>query len=193
APAKAARALQELLPLKDAIDLVTCPGDMGETVARALGFTPIVIPLGDSSAQTTAEHTREAAREMARRKVDLILFAGGDGTARDIYEAIGDAGVPVIGIPAGVKIHSAVYGTTPRNAGRLAAMYLEGTVTDVRLQEVMDIDEDAFREDRVAARLYGYLPVPHEASLVQGLKVGRTEGEDANVEAIAHFVVDEMD
>lgn len=130
---------------------------------------------------------------MARRKVDLILFAGGDGTARDIYKAIGDTGIPVIGIPTGVKIHSAVYATTPRNAGKLAAMYLQGTVTDVHLREVMDIDEEAFRQNRVTAKLYGYLPVPHEERLVQGLKAGRAEGEEANVQAIAHFVVDQMD
>lgn len=190
---KASMALEALVPLKDDIELLTCPGDMGEAVARAIGFEPTVIELGGKGSRTTAQDTIRAAREMAKRKVDLILFAGGDGTARNIYEAIGDADVPVIGIPAGVKMHSAVYATTPRSAGTLAAMYLQGTITNVRLHEVMDIDEEAFRDNRVSAKLYGYLPVPHEERLVQGLKSGRAEGEEAAVQAIAHYVVDEMD
>lgn len=193
APRKAVRALEELLPLKDEVELLTGPGDMGETVAREAGFTPVVIPTAEPGTKTTAADTIHLAREMAKRNVDLILFAGGDGTARNIYEAIGDAGVPVIGIPAGVKIHSAVYATTPRNAGKVAAMYLQGDIPDVQLHEVMDIDEEAFREHRVEAKLYGYLPVPHEEELVQDLKSGRAEGAEANVQAIAHGVVDDMD
>lgn len=193
APRKASRALEELLPLQDDIQLLTGPGDMGEKVAREVGFDPIVIPAGEPGMRTTAADTIHVAREMAKRNVDLILFAGGDGTARNIYEAVGEAKVPVVGIPAGVKIHSAVYATTPRNAGKVAAMYLQGDIPDVKLHEVMDIDEEAFRQHRVDAKLYGYLPVPHEEELVQGLKAGRAEGEEANVQAIAHGVVDDMD
>ena len=140
---------------------------MGEDEARAAGLEPTVVgslagrrtwlelergrghdesALGAAAAfaATTPEDTEEAARALESAGVDLTLFAGGDGTARDIYAAIGDR-VPVMGVPAGVKIHSAVFATTPRAAGELVALYLDRRVTGLREREVMDIDEDAFR------------------------------------------------
>jgi predicted polyphosphate/ATP-dependent NAD kinase len=191
APGRAVDALRRLIPLRDEIELVTYPGEMGEDEARECGFEPRVI--GEiSPGETTAEDTKTAAGEMLEYGVDLILFAGGDGTARDVYEAV-DGEVPVLGIPAGVKIHSAVYAINPKSAGELAALYLRGGPVTVRGSEVMDIDEDAFREDRVSARLYGYLKVPYERALVQGSKEGSSYQEDFVLEAIARDIVDDMD
>lgn len=191
APGRAVEALRRLIHLKEEIELMTYPGEMGEDEARECGFEPSVI--GEiASDETTAEDTKRAAGEMLERGVDLILFAGGDGTARDVYEAV-DGDVPVLGIPAGVKIHSAVYAINPKSAGELAAMYLRGGPVTVRESEVMDIDEDAFREDRVSARLYGYLNVPYERALVQGSKEGSSYQEDFVLEAIARDIVDDMD
>jgi len=120
-----------------------------------------------------------------------LLFAGGDGTARDIYEAVG-LDLAVLGIPAGVKIHSAVYATSPGSAGELAALYLNGRVTSLREAEVMDLDEEAVRQGVVAASLYGYLNVPFRTSLVQNLKVAST-GESAAQAAIALDVADKAE
>lgn len=102
---------------------------------------------------------------MRRIDVDLILFAGGDGTARDLYNAIGDS-VPALGIPAGVKIHSAVYAINPTSAGDLAALYLQGNLSTLREAEVMDLDEEAYRQGVVFPRLYGYL-IPFHKERVQ--------------------------
>jgi predicted polyphosphate/ATP-dependent NAD kinase len=128
----------------------------------------------------------QAAKEMAERGVDLILFAGGDGTARNIYTAVGTS-IPVLGIPAGVKIHSAVYAINPRSAGEVASLFLKSQVVNIREAEVMDIDEDAFREGRVNARLYGYLKVPVERRM-QSVKSG-ARSEKAEVEGIAAEIV----
>jgi predicted polyphosphate/ATP-dependent NAD kinase len=190
AQARVALALERLKPLKDAIELVTYPGEMGEAAARACGFEPVVVG-AIRPGQTTAEDTRRAARELRELGVDLLLFAGGDGTARDIYEAVGEDLV-VLGIPAGVKIHSAVYATHPGAAGELAALYLEGRSDGVREAEVMDIDEEAFRQGSLSARLYGYLRIPVRAGMVQSQKVP-SSGEDASVAAIAIEVVEKME
>ncbi len=192
AAAKAALALQPLMKIKNEIKLVTCPGEMGEDTARYCSFEPELI--SGIIEPTTAEDTEEAAKAMAEMGVDLLLFAGGDGTARNIFNAIGDdSALPALGVPAGVKIHSAVYATSPRNAGELAVQFLKDAGLPVRRSEVMDIDEDAFREGRLSARLYGYLQVPCSGELMQHLKIGGAETEESVLDAIAENVVEKIE
>jgi predicted polyphosphate/ATP-dependent NAD kinase len=183
------QALQQLRPLHR-LQLITYPEEMGEQAARVCGFAPTVIGTIASGATTPAD-TVQAAREMLALQAQLLLFAGGDGTARDIYNAVGTA-VPVLGIPAGVKIHSAVFATSPRNAGNLARAYLEGQVSSLREAEVMDIDEQAIRQGVVSAKLYGYLQIPFQRRWVQSLKAASDPGEQSAVAAIASDIVDRM-
>jgi predicted polyphosphate/ATP-dependent NAD kinase len=198
---RAVEALERIKPVGD-LQIITYPGEMGEDAARASGFVPTIIGSIERG-ETTAEDTRNAARDMQRLEVDLVLFAGGDGTARDVYSAIGEGSDVadgyirrirlVLGIPAGVKIHSAVFATNPRSAGDLALLALQGRASGRREAEVMDIDEEAFRQGIVAARLYGYLNIPFQRRLVQGLKTASDPGEKVATEAIAWEVVDGMD
>jgi predicted polyphosphate/ATP-dependent NAD kinase len=187
---RAAQALERIKSIED-LELITYPGEMGEDAARACGFEPTVSGL-IKQGETTPQDSKNAAQEMQRSKVDLLLFAGGDGTARDIYSAIGE-GLPVLGIPAGVKIHSAVFATSPSNAGDLAVSYLQGRVSSLKEAEVMDVDEEAFRQGIVAAKLYGYLKIPFQRRLVQSLKVASSPGEELSMEEIACYVVDRME
>jgi predicted polyphosphate/ATP-dependent NAD kinase len=189
---RAAEAMRRLK--KSAVDLekfVTYPGEMGENVAVRCGFSPVII--GDiNHGETTAVDTRRAAREMLALGVDLILFAGGDGTARNIYEAVRDT-VPVIGIPAGVKIHSAVFGVNPPSSGELAAKFLRGEIHTLRDAEVMDMDEAAYRQGIVSPYLFGYLQIPYQRRLVQSRKSPNPVSEEATLHAIALDVIDHMD
>jgi predicted polyphosphate/ATP-dependent NAD kinase len=211
APHRAELALARLARLRDVVEIVACPGEMGEAEARACGFEPVVLEdvvgaatargarwgasdtLPDGAPLTSPADTEAAARAMRDMGVDLLLFAGGDGTARNVCSAIGGE-VAALGVPAGVKIHSAVYATTPASAGDLAALFLYDRPAAVRLREaeVMDIDEEAFRDDRVSARLYGYLNVPYERTMVQSAKAGGVAGDAADLRAIAAEVVNEM-
>jgi len=188
-PGRAMEALNVISAIKDRVELVTYPGEMGEDEARACGFEPTVIG-SIVPGETTPQDTRNAAREMLETGVDLVLFAGGDGTARDLCEAV-DGEVPVLGIPAGVKIHSGVFATSPRNAGELAMRYLQGRAS-LRDAEVMDIDEEEFRRDRLSARLYGYMKVPQDEGLLQSIKVGSGAQEEHSLRAIAADVVERM-
>ncbi|MCJ7436013.1 MAG: ATP-NAD kinase family protein [Anaerolineales bacterium] len=187
------RATSSLLPLsaiRDTLEVFTYPLEMGETSARDAGFTPKVIGAIRSGA-TTADDTQRAARELCALDVDLLLFAGGDGTARDICKAIPAAQVPCLGIPAGVKIHSGVYATNPRHAGELAMLYLEDKAR-LREAEVLDLDENAYRAGRVSTHLYGYLNVPHRPLLMQNQKVPSPASEVRQAESIAVAVIEEM-
>ncbi len=188
-PGRAIQALQAISRIKDQIELTTYPHEMGEDEVRACGLVPHVIGSITKGA-TTAEDTRRAVRQMEQQGIDLLLFAGGDGTARDIYHAVGQR-VPALGIPAGVKIHSAVYAVTPRHAGEVAARFLEGKL-NVHVAEVMDIDEDAFRRGTVSATLLGYLQSPKDRRFVQSVKSGGIQGEREAQLGIAADVIDQM-
>jgi len=190
-PQRTLKALNRLFLIKDEIELITYPGEMGEDVAIQSGFKPRVIgsiTLGN----TSSEDTMAACKDMLNLKIDLLLFAGGDGTARDIYNVV-KSELIVLGIPTGVKIHSAVFTYNPERAGDLAIMYLHGKVKELKETEVMDIDEEAFRNGFVAAKLYGYLKIPSERKHTQGLKAGSLPTEKYSQESIAQKIIDDME
>ena len=190
-PRRAQLALEMLSPFEEQLEVFTSPGEMGEEVVSCCGLGATVVGT-ITPGKTTGEDTIRAAGEMRGLEVDLLLFAGGDGTARDVYEAVGLT-LPVLGIPAGVKIHSAAFASSPMAAGELAASYLRGGVPSLREVEVMDIDEDAFRRDVLSARLYGYLKIPFRRALVQGAKSASGPGEEAAQRAIAIAIVELME
>jgi predicted polyphosphate/ATP-dependent NAD kinase len=169
--------------------LATYPEEMGASVAAEAGFEPAVlgsIPAGG----TTGEDTRRAVRDLCAWGAELIVFAGGDGTARDVASAV-EGAVPVIGIPAGVKIHSSVFAVTPRHAADVVREFLVGRVR-MEEREVLDIDEELFRAGVVAPRLFGYLQVPCVRDLVQRAKAG-SKADPSTARGIAFGVLDEMD
>ncbi|WP_420555338.1 ATP-NAD kinase family protein [Neptuniibacter marinus] len=191
-PKAGLRTLQALEVLKGLnIELVTYPAEMGETVARQAGFIPQVI--GEiQTGNTSAEDTIQAAKDLVNQGVDIVLFAGGDGTARNICAAIAEE-VPVLGIPAGVKIHSGVYAVTPKAAGEIIAMLVKGELVTLGDQEVRDIDEVAFREGRVRAKYYGDLLVPQEHRYLQQVKNGGKESEELVLDDIAADIIERME
>ncbi len=190
-PRRATDALAVLRKIKDEIELFTYPQEMGENEARKSSFSPTTVG-SIKSGETTPEDTRRAAKEMKNLHVDLLLFAGGDGTARDVYEAVG-RDVTALGIPAGVKIHSAVYALTPRHAGEVAVSFLTSTAPKVTEAEVMDIDEASFRRGVVAAKLYGYLQIPEERRFIQSVKSGGIQAEKQIIQGIAADLADSME
>jgi predicted polyphosphate/ATP-dependent NAD kinase len=163
---------------------------MGEDEAKKLDFTFDVE--GERKNETTSEDTQKITKEMVESGVDLLVFCGGDGTTRDILKVV-DLKVPVIGVPTGVKMHSAIFAVTPQAAARVAINYLWGGLP-LREAEVMDVDEQAFREGRLSAELYGYMLSPYEPHLIQGNKLESptTENEMRNQAAIAIYIIEEM-
>ncbi len=187
-PQRTVEALKELRGLS--FTLYTYPGKMGETEALEAGLKPTV--LGELSNDSTAEDTKRAAELMLEQGLDLLVFAGGDGTARDIYTVVGDK-VPVLGIPTGVKIHSGVYAVDPRSAGELLLRFIEDGNVDYKLEEVMDIDEEAFRNNTLQARLYGYMKTLYVEELIQGGKESSVLSDESSKIGIANEITDEME
>jgi predicted polyphosphate/ATP-dependent NAD kinase len=187
---KTSLALEELLPFKQQIQIITAAGDMGETLARRMGFELDVVYQAPS-AQSEGQDSEQAARAILSHKVDLLLFAGGDGTARNICAVIGDR-LPVLGIPAGCKIHSGVYAITPKSAGRVVAMLLRGEIVSLSEAEVRDIDEEQFRLGRVNSRHFGEMKVPTELRYVQAVKSGGKESDELVLMDIAADIIEHM-
>ncbi len=145
----------------------------------------------DMPAQTHSEQTRRAAELFKQQRLDLLLFAGGDGTARDICAVIG-SDLPCLGIPAGVKIHSGVFAITPQAAGELVKEMAQGKVLALEPHEVRDIDEQAFRHNRVSTRYYGEMRVPQLGNLVQQVKGAGAAPEVLAIDDIAAGIIERM-
>jgi len=175
---------------KDDFCLLVAPGKMGEELVSGKGFNYKVI--GHVRQQTTAEDTKRIARLMVEKGIDLLVFCGGDGTARDVFDAI-DLKIPIVAIPSGVKMFSSVFALNPKAAAQIVDKFVEVTM-DTQDKEVLDIDEDAFRDNRLVSKLYGYLVVPKIQNLIQNAKdsskVGRTI--DENKYEIAQHIIETM-
>lgn len=195
APDRAREALRSLHRRAPDLTVYTAAGVMGERAARDAGYEPTVVydpatvreddtvdparPGDPAEAGTTAADTRRAVRTLLEHGVELILFVGGDGTAVDVADTLADgdaaenptagsedAETPMLGVPAGVKIYSSVFGVTPADAGRIAAEF-----DRVEAREVNDIDEDAYREGEVRTELQAIVPVPVAPDLQSGKQV----------------------
>ncbi len=192
---RARRALERLRSeaAPGSFDLLVAPGPMGEEPARAAGVVPAAVVGGIDPSGTTAEDTRRIAGSLVRdHGIDLLLVVGGDGTAGDVLQAVG-ASARVVGVPAGVKVHSAVFAVSPEAAGSLAAAIARGADVGEAEAEVLDLDEEAYRRGEVAPRLIGYLRVPRRRRLMQTRKAPTPAGEAAALRAIAADVVERME
>ena len=164
-------------------------GEMGGETAASAGLNVHII--GSPQVPSGRQDTIDATQTLLTEDVDLIIFVGGDGTARDIESVLG-MNIPVIGVPAGVKMHSAVFANSPNQAGQLAVKYLKNEVRRCNNLEVMDIDEALYRKGQISASLYGYLQVPYVAELVQGPKTPVKSSDDETA-AIAQSIIEHMD
>ncbi len=190
APYRAKVFLSHLKPLNGRIDFLVGAGLMGEYEAQEAGFKYTAIGLRRK--KTTANDTKDVARSMMKKGVDLLVFCGGDGTARDIMDAV-RMNLPVLGVPSGVKMHSAVFAVNPESAANVVMRFIcEGL--PLKEAEVMDVDEESFRSGRLSAKLYGYMLVPYEPELIQGTKEASilTEDELHNQAAIALYFIERI-
>jgi len=193
---RAKQALEVLEPYKDKLTVYTVNDQMGQDCAQSLGFsTELVYEV--KTEQTAADDTEYAVKALVKKQVDIILFAGGDGTARNIANIVSDNDkglnqVPVLGIPAGCKIHSGVYAITPKAAGRVVEMMINKELVSLAEGDVMDIDESLFRQGVVKAKRYGEMQIPSELRYVQAVKSGGKESDELVLQDISANIIEEM-
>lgn len=161
------------------IEIFTVTGLMGEDCAREVGFSPQLIDY-QPTALTTSIDTKVAIAQLIAAHIDILVFVGGDGTARDVCDVV-NAENPsqlVLGVPAGVKMHSAVYAVNPRAAAELINLLIHRELLNVQAAEVRDIDEAAFRLGQVKSRHFGAMQTPFDGRFVQQVKQGGFEIEE---------------
>lgn len=165
---RARRALVALFSLFEGsipARILTAGGCMGAAVLSDLGIDhEVVYSPGEI---TCADDTKNACTIFGSECVDLILFCGGDGTARDIASVA--LGIPVLGIPAGVKMQSGVFAVSPEAAAELAYRYLRGELR-TRETEIADVDEERYRMGELVVRIFGTARTPYIPALVQQRK-----------------------
>jgi len=195
APRRATEFLQKLKRnmTEKSIEVISCPGIMGEKEAREATFPVQVLPMkiGDV---TSAEDTKTAVDLLAAANVDLVVFVGGDGTAKDIFDAMqGCRQTPVMGVPSGVKMYSGIFAVNPSDAVEVVLAYVErrAEITDL---EIMDSDEKAIRRDAFTVTLHGFLKGPFLPARIQGSKQVSPETDDEadNQRAIARFILEQV-
>lgn len=182
--ARARRALKAVVAVHDSVRWLSWGGPMGADLLASLGMSHEV--LGQPNLPCTSEDTKAAACAMAEAGADLLLFCGGDGTARDLLDAIGER-MPVLGVPAGVKMHSGVFTTTPEVAGEILVRLVAGGLVRSTKAQVRDLDEQALREGQLVPRYFGELLVPELGGFLQHTKESGRENESL---ALAEIVAD---
>jgi predicted polyphosphate/ATP-dependent NAD kinase len=165
APMRAIACLKLLAPEADSLLFLTASGEMGEDLLNEGGMAyQVVYHVPEKS---SAQDTRAACKELRHQGVDLILFCGGDGTARDVASSTGE--VPILGIPAGVKMHSGVFAISPQAAAELTLAFAKGELK-VRETEIVDVDEELYRQGELQTKLYSTALTPYQPVLVQERK-----------------------
>ncbi len=185
------------LSLNEQLEFFLPQGEMGEKIflenpliAKKINvkiLSQIPIP-----SVTTSIDTKRVAKELKDLKVDLIIFVGGDGTAQDIYSAIGSK-MPILGIPSGVKIHSGVFAQSTGKASEIVNKFARNQIEFTEV-EIIDLDEVAFRKGILNTRLYGTILVPQIPSLMQLTKSSthHTDTEKENINGIIRTLTEEI-
>ena len=160
-----ARACLHLLSQEPSLLFFAASGEMGENVLLQCGL-PYTLAY-TAARESSSDDTKRACQAFLENGVDLILFCGGDGTARDVANAAGLR--PILGIPAGVKMHSGVFAISPQAAAELALGFVRGELL-ARDTEIVDVDEELYRAGELQTRLYAIAKTPYQPVLVQERK-----------------------
>lgn len=155
---------------------------------------PTISPFGiihSSNSSTDANDTSQLVASLIDSDIDLLIYAGGDGTTRDVVAALSQYGrpeLPIIGVPTGVKMHSGCFASSPKAAAEVLSAWLEGDLL-LSTTEVLDLDEDLYREGKWVVRLYAEAITPASPRWMQGSKMRvEASGEEEVIQGLAEHV-----
>ncbi|MBT6559607.1 MAG: ATP-NAD kinase [Gammaproteobacteria bacterium] len=179
------------------IQWFTWAEEMGASALALAGLDAQVI--GRSEGPSSGHDSQVAASTLSAEGIDLLVFAGGDGTARDVLLGV-NAQTTVLGLPSGVKMHSGVFAISPAAAAEVVAALAVGGLVGRMAREVRDYvpinkskDEDSLQAPRaVGTQHFGDLWVPESSGFLQQMKIGGMEDESLVVAEITNYMLDEF-
>ena len=173
----------------DGIQWYVSKGRMGtDWISPAISSLEVI---HSSSSSTDANDTSQLVGSMIGSDIDLLVYAGGDGTTRDVVAALSEYGrpeLPIIGVPTGVKMHSGCFASSPKAAAEVLSAWLEGDLL-LSSTEVLDLDEDLYRQGKWIVRLYAEAITPASPRWMQGSKMRvEASGEEEIIQGLADHV-----
>ena len=175
----------------EGIEWVSSEGRMGTDWLPEGATIGSVRTTHSSSGSTSADDTAAAVGELLKEGIDLLVYAGGDGTTRDIVTALdsaGSPGIPVIGVPTGVKMHSGCFAASPKAAAEVLSAWLDGDLL-LASTEVLDLDEERYRQGEWVVQLYAEAMTPASPRWMQGSKQRiEASGEEDTTEGLADHI-----
>jgi predicted polyphosphate/ATP-dependent NAD kinase len=194
APSKALETLEEFLSTysqRDKIEWFTCSALMGYDELIKAGAKKIQVVYSYNKSKTNSDDTKNACEKLLKEDVELILFCGGDGTARDIYSIVGD-NIPILGIPSGVKMHSAVFGINTSATAKMLHEFVNNRLT-IGDAEIMDLDEERYRKGEWNIKMFGVAKGIVEPTYVQvGKSIFESVSDNAIKDELAEHIEDEI-
>ena len=171
------------------IEWFTSEGRMGtDWIDSEIGNVSII---HNSTGKTSADDTSILVNELLKSEIDLLLYGGGDGTTRDVVATLdyeGSSSLPIIGVPCGVKMHSGCFAASPKAAAEVLSAWLNGDLLSANT-EVLDLDEELYREGKWVVRLYAEAMTPASPRWMQGTKQRvEASGEEEIVEGLADHI-----
>ncbi len=173
------------------IHIITASGLMGEHACEGFSLGKVSI-VYDAPEKTNSKDTHLATEQIRNAHIDLLVFVGGDGTARDVFSVIGDTQT-VLGLPAGVKMHSAVFAVTPKAVASVIDSMINHRLVSARMAEVRDIDEDAFSKGQVKTRYFGEMQIPDDQLLVQSVKCSGILDDEIMLDELSAYLAETID
>ena len=175
----------------EGIEWVSSEGRMGTDWFPQGATIGSVRTTHSSSGSTSADDTATAVGALLEEGIDLLVYAGGDGTTRDIVAALDSAGspdTPVIGVPTGVKMHSGCFAASPKAAAEVLSAWLDGDLL-LASTEVLDLDEERYRQGEWVVQLYAEAMTPASPRWMQGSKQRiEASGEEDTTEGLADHI-----
>ncbi|VVB72660.1 ATP-NAD kinase [uncultured archaeon] len=186
---RALACLRALAPDVDSILFLTASGSMGELALSECNIN--YSAFYQAPAVTGSADTIAACRIFLEKGARLLIFCGGDGTARDVASVVARQ-IPILGIPAGVKMHSGVFAISPEAAAELALGFVRGEIKE-RETEIVDVDEELYRTGVLQTKLYCAARTPYQPVLVQERKrIYTSASEEEFKDQIALFASEFM-